>query len=121
MQTMLRLETAAVHCVTLCCCCRPVAPLQNGAPKVAVFHGLKDQLFPINKTARPIVQQVAQRLPSSEISYQEHQGAHEAPPAVVQQGLEWFLTDKPISPTKFSRKGRPAPATAAERGSRLGM
>jgi hypothetical protein len=103
--------------------------LQNGRPKVAVFHGTKDQLFPIDKTARPIVQQVAQRLPNSQISYQEHQRAHEAPPAVVQQGLEWFLNYKPISPTKFAQKGSaaaPAPAarrTASERGgllSRLG-
>jgi predicted esterase len=104
----------------MCCCCHTVATLQNGQPKVAVFHGLKDQLFPIDKTARPIVQQVAQGLPNSEVSYQEHQGAHEAPAAVVQQGLEWFLTDKPISQTKFSRKGKPAPVAAAERGSRLG-
>lgn len=86
-----------------------------------MFHGVKDQLFPIDKTARPIVQQVAQRLPNSEITYAEHQGAHEAPPAVVQQGLEWFLLDKPIRPAKFQQKGKAAPATAAERGSRPGL
>lgn len=102
--------------VILSCVCRFYS--QNGSPKVAVFHGVKDQLFPIDKTARPILQQVAQRLPNSEINYAEHQGAHEAPPAVVQQGLEWFLLDKPISPTKFRQQGKPAAATAAERSSR---
>lgn len=124
--TPLTLRHCPVACVRACTCVCVFAA-QNGRPKVAVFHGTKDQLFPIDKTARPIVQQVAQRLPSSEINYQEHQGAHEAPPAVVQQGLEWFLNDKPVTPTKFARKGTAAPAagrsTASERGgllSRLG-
>jgi len=97
--------------------------LQNGQPKVAVFHGLQDTLFPIDKTSRPIVQQLAKVLPNSEINYAEGAYAHDAPPAVVKQALEWFLQDKPISPLKFSRKGKAAaaggPRTAAEQGGRV--
>lgn len=95
--------------------------VQNGAPKVAIFHGLQDQLFPIDKTSRQIVPQVAKVLPNSEINYVEFKGAHDAPPAVVKPALEWFLLGKPITGTKFSRKATPAGArTATERGSRLG-
>lgn len=83
-----------------------------------MFHGVKDTLFPIDQTSRKIVPQVAQRLPRSEINYAEHQGAHDVPPAVMQQGLEWFLQDKPISPTKFKSKAKPAPRTTTESGPR---
>jgi hypothetical protein len=83
-----------------------------------VFHGTKDTLFPIDQTSRKIVPQVAKMLPNSQINYAEHQGAHEVPPAAMQQGLEWFLQDKPISPTKFQSKGKAAPRKTTESGPR---
>lgn len=78
-----------------------------------MFHGTKDELFPIDKTSQLIVQQVAKVLPNSEVNYAEGAYAHELPPAAAQQGLEWFLLDKPIKPAKFSRKGKAVPAGAA--------
>jgi hypothetical protein len=63
---------------------------------VAVFHGTQDTLFPIAQTSRAIVPQIRKALPNSRVSYAEGAYAHDAPPAVVKAGLEWWLLNKPI-------------------------
>lgn len=92
--------------------CAAAICTQNGRPGVAVFHGTKDELFPIDKTSRVIVPQMRKALPNSQVSLVEGAYAHDAPPAAVKQGLEWFLLGKPLPAAAAGR-------VAQERGSRM--
>jgi phospholipase/carboxylesterase len=69
-----------------------------GTPSVYVSHGLADPILPIDTCSRKIVP--ALRRKGYPVRYREFEGRHEVPPAIVQEGLAWFL----------GRPGGPDPA-----------
>jgi predicted esterase len=65
---------------------------QTGAPAIFVAHGLRDDILPIDTCSRRLVPVL--RRQGYQVSYREFDGRHEVPPAVVLEGLGWFL-DRP--------------------------
>jgi phospholipase/carboxylesterase len=61
----------------------------TGAPVIFVSHGVADQILPIDRCSRRLVP--ALRRQGYRVRYREFEGRHEVPPAVVQEGLAWFL------------------------------
>jgi phospholipase/carboxylesterase len=62
---------------------------QRGKPRIFISHGKIDQVLPISNCSRRIVP----RLESAgyEVLYQEFEGPHTVPPAIVRQSLDWLL------------------------------
>jgi len=61
----------------------------TGAPVIFVSHGVADQILPIDRCSRRLVPALRRR--GYRVRYREFEGRHEVPPAVVHEGLAWFL------------------------------
>jgi len=69
-----------------------------GTPGIFVSHGIADDVLPIDTCSRKLVP--ALRRKGYQVRYREFDGRHEVPPAIVREGLAWFL----------HRPGAPDPA-----------
>jgi len=68
-----------------------IAPLvTHGQPRVYVSHGTNDRVLPIDPCSRRIVPRLeALGYP---VRYEEFDGGHEVPAAIVEHALAWLLT-----------------------------
>jgi phospholipase/carboxylesterase len=66
-----------------------------GTPDIFVSHGLADAILPIDTCSRKLVP--ALRRKGYQVRFREFEGRHEVPPAIVQEGLAWFL-NRPAGP-----------------------
>jgi phospholipase/carboxylesterase len=64
---------------------------RQGMPKIFLAHGTNDTQMPIDRTARLWVPKLKEE--GYDITYREYEGGHGAPPYVVRDGFEWFLSD----------------------------
>ena len=62
-----------------------------GAPRIFVSHGRQDAVLPIDSCSRVMVPRLQRE--GYEVRYREFDGGHEAPPAVVREGVEHFVSD----------------------------
>lgn len=66
-----------------------VAPAaQHGAPQIFVAHGTRDAVLPIDRCSRRIVPQL--RRAGYDVRYEEFDGPHTVPPAIIGDALAWF-------------------------------
>jgi predicted esterase len=68
-------------------------PSQEGAPRLFVSHGTRDEVLPIGPCSRTLVPR-AQRAGYT-VRYREFDGGHGVPPALAREALDWFLTGEP--------------------------
>lgn len=61
---------------------------QRGAPRLYLSHGTGDATLPIDSCSRRIVPLL--RRAGYELRYDEFDGPHTIPPAIVEAALEWF-------------------------------
>jgi phospholipase/carboxylesterase len=61
----------------------------NGAPRFFLSHGTADQILPIDGASRRLVPEL--KRSGYNVTYQEFDGPHGAPPAIVRQAIEWFF------------------------------
>jgi phospholipase/carboxylesterase len=64
----------------------PPAALRMGKPPVFIAHGLTDDQHPIDQTSRQIAPRL--RAAGHAVTYEEYQGGHALPPAVLARALE---------------------------------
>jgi phospholipase/carboxylesterase len=64
-------------------------PSQEGAPRIFVSHGVRDQVLPIDYCSRRLVPQL--RAAGYDVRYDEFDGPHTVPPEIARAGVEWFL------------------------------
>jgi phospholipase/carboxylesterase len=62
-----------------------------GEPKLFIAHGTDDQVLPIDATSRNIVP--ALRSAGLEVRYEEFSGGHTRRPNLVDEAMDWFLSD----------------------------
>lgn len=62
-----------------------------GQPKIFVSHGTDDKVLPVNLSRSAIVPMFD--MDGYEVTYVEFAGPHELPTEVVDESLDWFLTD----------------------------
>jgi phospholipase/carboxylesterase len=60
----------------------------RGKPKMFIAHGISDPVMPIDDTSRKFVPQL-KRL-GYDVTYQEYEGGHGAPAAIVRGAFEWW-------------------------------
>ena len=65
---------------------------QQGAPRLFVSHGTRDEVLPIEVCSRRIVPQV-QRA-GYDMRYREFDGPHTVPPEVAREAVDWFTTGR---------------------------
>jgi phospholipase/carboxylesterase len=68
---------------------------QFGRARLFISHGKTDNVLPIDRCSRVIVPQLQQA--GYEVLYQEFNGSHTVPEALVRKALDWFT---PSSPTE---------------------
>ena len=61
----------------------------EGKPEVYISHGRRDQILPIDRTSRAIVP--ALQKSGYPVSYEEFEGGHGIPPAILQSAVEWMV------------------------------
>jgi phospholipase/carboxylesterase len=61
----------------------------HGKPKIFISHGLSDSIMPIGVTSRTFVPRLKKL--GYDVTFREYEGRHGVPPAIVREGLEWFL------------------------------
>lgn len=61
----------------------------RGAPRVFVSHGVHDTVLPVDKCGRKVVAQMEQA--GLHVRYHEFDGAHEVPPSIGREALDFFL------------------------------
>jgi phospholipase/carboxylesterase len=61
----------------------------HGKPRIFISHGLSDPIMPIGVTSRRFVPRL--KTLGYDVTFREYEGRHGVPPAVVQEGFEWFL------------------------------
>lgn len=66
-----------------------VPPGRRGTPRVFVSHGRQDPVLGIDRTSRHIVP--ALRALGYAVRYEEFDGGHVMPPAVVEAAVRWFV------------------------------
>ena len=66
-------------------------PVVEGDPEIFISHGTRDDVLPIDRCSRRIVQEL--RRGRRRVTFREFDGAHELPPAVAAEGVELFLKD----------------------------
>ncbi|MDR1988683.1 MAG: hypothetical protein LBQ09_00460 [Acidobacteriaceae bacterium] len=64
---------------------------RQGMPKIFLAHGTRDVQMPIDRTARLWVPKLKEE--GYDITYREYDGGHGAPPEVVRESFEWFVSD----------------------------
>jgi predicted esterase len=62
---------------------------KQGKPKIFIAHGVNDYQMPIDRTSRRFVPQM--KTEGYDVTYQEYDGGHGAPSAMVRQAFEWFV------------------------------
>ena len=62
---------------------------EQGAPRIFISHGTKDEILPIEATSRRLVPQFKQA--GYTVKFQEFDGPHTVPPEIARQSIEWFL------------------------------
>jgi phospholipase/carboxylesterase len=60
-----------------------------GRPRIFVSHGTRDEILPIESTSRRLVPSLEQA--EYPVTYREFDGPHTVPPAVAEEGFQWFL------------------------------
>ena len=60
-----------------------------GRPRVFASHGTEDPVVPVSASRDVIVPEL--RGSGYDVVYEEFIGAHEVPPAITEQALDWFL------------------------------
>lgn len=63
--------------------------MQAGAPRVFISHGTRDEQIPIDRSGR--VHSSKLKDAGYDVTYIEYDGPHAYQPAVVEQGVEFFL------------------------------
>ena len=69
-----------------------IASRRVGAPRIFVSHGRQDDVLPIDSCSRVMVPRLQRE--GYEVRYREFDGGHEAPPPIVQEGLEFFAGER---------------------------
>ena len=62
----------------------------SGTPRIFISHGTKDQILPIDTCSRRLVPHLQQAGYS--VKFHEFDGPHAAPPEIVREAVEWFLS-----------------------------
>ena len=62
---------------------------QHGAPRVWVSHGTQDAVLPVDRCGRRVVRLLQES--GYEVQYEEFEGPHVVPPALVDSALDWWL------------------------------
>jgi phospholipase/carboxylesterase len=62
--------------------------MQEGAPRLYVSHGTRDDVLPIDRCSRRIVPLMQQA--GYDVRYHEFDGPHTVPPEIVQEAAAWF-------------------------------
>jgi phospholipase/carboxylesterase len=60
----------------------------RGKPKLFIAHGTNDRTMPIDDTSRKFVPRL--KGLGYDVTYQEYEGGHGAPPEIVRQAFEWW-------------------------------
>jgi phospholipase/carboxylesterase len=61
----------------------------HGKPKIFISHGLSDSIMPIGITSRTFVPRLKKL--GYDVTFREYEGRHGVPPAIVREGVEWYL------------------------------
>jgi len=70
-----------------------LAPFRKeGKTKIFLAHGTKDKQMPIDRTGRKFAADLKQD--GYDITYREYEGGHGAPPEVVRESFDWFVTNR---------------------------
>lgn len=62
---------------------------QQGAPRLFISHGTRDQVLPIERCSRRIVPQV--KRAGFDVRYREFDGSHTIPPEIAREAVDWFV------------------------------
>ncbi|HEY0097785.1 MAG TPA: hypothetical protein VGB76_02425 [Pyrinomonadaceae bacterium] len=62
---------------------------QQGAPRLFISHGTRDQVLPIQRCSRRLVPQL--QGAGYDVLYREFDGAHTVPPEIAREAHEWFI------------------------------
>lgn len=65
--------------------------MQNGAPRVFISHGTRDEQIPIERSGRTHSRLLSQA--GYDVTYVEYDGPHAYDPAVVARAVDFFLQD----------------------------
>ena len=65
-------------------------PAQVGAPRVWVQHGVRDTVLPVDRCGRRVARTL--RDAGYDVRYEEFDGGHVLPPALVAAGFDWWLS-----------------------------
>lgn len=71
------------------------ALMQEGAPRIFISHGTRDEQIPIDRSARVHAAQLRQA--GYDVTYVEYDGPHQYQPRVIEQGVETFLSTRRTS------------------------
>ncbi|GIF09053.1 serine esterase [Actinoplanes siamensis] len=65
------------------------APLvSHGEPRVFISHGAGDQVLPVDRCGRYLVEWL--RQPGYDVTYEEFPGGHDVPAGIVARALDWL-------------------------------
>lgn len=65
-------------------------PMQVGAPRLFISHGVHDQVLPIDHCSRRLVRTLDRA--GYDLLYQEFEGPHRVPPEIAAEAMRWFLS-----------------------------
>lgn len=67
-----------------------LAPLsQEGAPRIFISHGRRDQVLPIDLCSRQFVPGL--RHAGYDVTYEEFDGRHTTPPEIAERAVQWLI------------------------------
>lgn len=69
---------------------------QEGAPRLFLSHGTRDEVLPIDACSRRIVREV--RGAGYDVTYHEFDGPHTVPPEIARDAVGWFLGSQEHGP-----------------------
>ena len=64
-------------------------PVAQGAPRVFISHGAREQVLPIAACSRRIVPQLERA--GYDVRYREFDGPHTVPPKIAREAVDWFM------------------------------
>jgi predicted esterase len=64
-------------------------PRTEGAPRVFVSHGVRDEVLPIARTSRRVVPTLERA--GYEVVYREFPDGHVVPPELAREAVGWFV------------------------------
>lgn len=70
--------------------------VQAGAPRVFISHGTRDEQIPIARSGRVHSARLVEA--GYDVTYVEYDGPHAWQPGLVEQAVEFFLTDPRVAP-----------------------